>query len=549
MARKSRKNIVQAEQTNIQTTYKAAAYVRLSTEKEQTLARGTIENQANFIKNYIAQQEDMELYDIYVDDDITGTTYDRPDFQRMIADIRRKKINVVIVKDLSRLGRNYVETGELLEMTFPMLNVRVIAITDNYDSDKGAGGLSVAITNMINDFYAKDISKKIYTAKQSMMSKGIPTGAVPFGYKNAYDENGTRIIVIDDEPAETVRLIFKMFIEGSNTTEIATYLNLSGCLTPYQYRYRDRPEKLAEKPYLKWTVNRVRDILFNDVYTGKYTLKRREKAYFRNEDIHRNPQDEWLVFEDHHPAIISKEDYAMTVELRENKCDFSTKRKYTRAKCENLLKGKIFCKCGAAYGISHKTLFCNRRKQYGADICNNENITADALYDMVFSVIQEQIAFLLEEDKIIKALIRTSDTLIRKNNLLARQTEKQRAIQRIYTLKSELYSDYTDDILTEQEYIALNREYSAQIESVESELANITQAIQSLEQSPVDSEKIKTIIHKYKNKRKLSQEMVDALISKVIIYDGKHIEVQLSFDDVLQETLAKHKERQAVLNG
>ena len=194
-------------------------------------------------------------------------------------------------------------------------------------------------------------------------------------------------------------------------------------------------------------------------------------------------------------------------------------------------------------------MFCNRRKDYGNDICNNENIAADALYDTVFSVIQEQISFLLEEDKIIKAVSRTSDTIARKNNLLARQAEKQRAIQRIYTLKSELYSDYTDDILTEQEYIALNREYSAQIESLESELTNITKSMQILEHTPVNSDKIKTIIKKYKNKRKLSQEMVDALISKVIIYDSKNIEVQLSFDDVLQETLAKREERQAVLNG
>ena len=129
------------------------------------------------------------------------------------------------------------------------------------------------------------------------------------------------------------------------------------------------------------------------------------------------------------------------------------------------------------------------------------------------------------------------------------QAKKQANIKRLYKLKSELYSDYTADMFMEKEYITLNREYSAQIESIEIELANITRSIQSLEQSSVDSEKIKTIIHKYKNTRKLSQEMVDALISKVIIYDSKNIEVQLNFDDVLQETLAKREERQAVLNG
>lgn len=551
MARKSRKTVITPDTNIFQPICKVAAYVRLSTEKEQTLARGTIENQANFIKEYIARQEDMELYDIYVDDDITGTTYDRPDFQRMMTDIRRKKINVVIVKDLSRLGRNYVETGELLEMTFPMLNVRVIAITDNYDSDKGAGGLSVAITNMVNDFYAKDISKKIYTAKQSMMQKGIPTGAVPFGYKNAYDENGTRIIVIDDEPAETVKLIFKMFLDGKSTKDIADILNKKGCLTPYQYRYRDRPEKLAERPYLKWTIHRVAAILAQDVYTGKYTLKKREKAYFRNEDIHHNPQDEWLVFEDHHPAIISKEDFDKAAELKKRKLGKNAKHKKPVIKYENLLKGKLFCKCGSAYGNKRNgnTFYCLRKHTYGEEVCNNDNISHYTLYNAVLSVIKEQIDLLLDEDKIIKALNYSSSAMLRKKSLISMQAKKQANIKRLYKLKSELYSDYTADMFTEKEYITLNREYSAQIESIEIELANITRSIQSLEQSSVDSEKIKTIIHKYKNKRKLSQEMVDALISKVIIYDSKNIEVQLNFDDVLQETLAKREERQAVLNG
>lgn len=405
----------------------------------------------------------MELFDIYIDDDMTGTNYDRPDFQRMMADVRRKKINLVIVKDLSRLGRNYVETGELLEMTFPMLNVRVISITDNYDSDKGVGGLSVAITNMVNDFYAKDISKKVYTSKHSLMNKGIPTAAIPFGYKAVYDESGTRTMIINDEPAETVRLIFKMFIEGHTTKEIAEYLNANGCLTPYLYRYRNKPEKLAEKPHLRWTIATVISILINDVYTGKYTSKKRERAYFRNENEHSNPQEKWLVFENHHAAIISKEDYEKAVELRKTKYNTSAKHKVKKFKPINLLKGKIFCKCGAAYNIRYKTLQCYRNQRYGADICNNERIIADELYDMILSVIQEKITFLLEEDKVIKALNRTSDTRIRKNKLITAQSEKQRAIRHIYTLKSELYSDYTNGILSEQEYIALNREYSDKI--------------------------------------------------------------------------------------
>ncbi len=166
MARKSRKNITADNAVQTVVNYKAAAYIRLSAENELTLNAGSINNQEEFVRKYISEKEDIDLYDVYIDDDITGTNYNRPEFQRLMADIIRKRVNTVIVKDLSRLGRNLTETGELIEMTFPRMNVRVIAITDKYDSNNGTGGLSVAVTNLMNEYYARDISKKICSALQ-----------------------------------------------------------------------------------------------------------------------------------------------------------------------------------------------------------------------------------------------------------------------------------------------------------------------------------------------------------------------------------------------
>ena len=171
MARKSRKNITADNAVQTIVNYKAAAYIRLSAENELTLNAGSINNQEEFVRKYISEKEDIELYDVYIDDDITGTNYNRPEFQRLMADIIRKRVNTVIVKDLSRLGRNLTETGELIEMTFPRMNVRVIAITDKYDSNNGTGGLSVAVTNLMNEYYARDISKKICSQLVTLVAK------------------------------------------------------------------------------------------------------------------------------------------------------------------------------------------------------------------------------------------------------------------------------------------------------------------------------------------------------------------------------------------
>ena len=255
MARKSRKNIVKNDIVETKKIYKAAAYIRLSAENEITLAVGSLNNQIEFVKDYISLQADMELYDIYIDDDITGTHFNRPEFQRMMSNVEKGNVNAVVVKDLSRLGRSFYETSELVEMTFPKKKVRVIAINNSYDSDRKEAGLTEAITNLMNDYYSRNITKKICAATDTLMKKGIPVGKVPYGYKLIKDENNVNQMVIDEEPAEVVRLIFKLFNGGKTRMEIAEILNEKGIMTSYCYRLCKTPEKLADKPYLKWNIH------------------------------------------------------------------------------------------------------------------------------------------------------------------------------------------------------------------------------------------------------------------------------------------------------
>ena len=465
MARKSRKNITADNAVQTVVNYKAAAYIRLSAENELTLNAGSINNQEEFVRKYISEKEDIELYDVYIDDDITGTNYNRPEFQRLMADIIRKRVNTVIVKDLSRLGRNLTETGELIEMTFPRMNVRVIAITDKYDSNNGTGGLSVAITNLMNEYYARDISKKICSALRTMQQNGIPTGKAPYGYKLVKDENNNNKMVIDEAPAAVVKEIFDLFISGKTRREIADILNEKSILTPYCYRLRNKPESLIDRKYLCWTSSNINNILSNDTYTGRYTTGKRVQAFYKNEGRHFVPQSEWTVFEDHHEPIISKEDFAKACEIAKQ---YTIKHKPREQKTANIFAKKIFCGCGSALvyakGPKNSYYHCYKKYTYGKELCGAANITYDYIANIVLNAIKEQMDFLLEEDKVIKELSKNSETAVKKNMLLSRQSERQHKMQQACKLKSELYSDYTDGLLTEKEYIALNLEYSRRIE-------------------------------------------------------------------------------------
>lgn len=268
MARKSRTQPKQSPDTLnvLSKVYKTAIYVRLSAEKDETRDRKTLINQRNLIKNFVDQQMDMEIHDIYMDDEISGTTFDRPEFERMMSDMRAGRINCIVVKDLSRLGRDYIETGNLVERVFPMMNIRFVAITDNYDSSKKDADLMVAVTNIANDLYAKDISKKISSSKQEAMEKGIPVGRVTYGYKVVLDENKVRVMVEDKEAADVVRWIFNEAEKGTLHSVIAAELNAKHILTPAQYKVRHNIEKLEKLRGVKWTVDTLSQILKNDNY-------------------------------------------------------------------------------------------------------------------------------------------------------------------------------------------------------------------------------------------------------------------------------------------
>lgn len=546
MARKSRTQPKQSMDTQkvLSKVYKTAVYVRLSAEKDETRDRKTLINQRNLIKNFVDQQMDMEIYDIYMDDEISGTTFDRPEFERMMSDMRAGRINCIVVKDLSRLGRDYVETGNLVERVFPMMDVRFVAITDNYDSSKKDADLMVAVTNIANDLYAKDISKKVYSCKHEAMEKGIPAGNVAYGYKVVLDENKVRVMVEDKEAADIVRWIFNETEKGILQSVTAEKLNAEHIFTPSQYRVRNNREKLEKLSGVKWTVDTLSQILKNEVYIGKYVTGKDRVCLYRHEKRHMTSKDEWNVFENHHTPLVTKEQF-YAVQKNKRKA-----LKPAKKQTVNMLKGKITCGCcGSSIHIhpeKHaKVYMCTHRKRYGKDSCNCLPVKVDDVYAAVLAVIKEQIQVFTDKESLLKEHHRDS-RIVRQEQVYMEAVNKcVREMDRLMELKSGLYADYTEELLDEKEYLQLNREYSQRIEKLKAQADEYRQAASQYESAEKTVAQLKAEMLKFKGKRKLTQEMVDLLVAQVHIYEDKNLEIVLNYEDELKRFAELDIEREA----
>lgn len=546
MARKSRTQPKQSMDTQkvLSKVYKTAVYVRLSAEKDETRDRKTLINQRNLIKNFVDQQMDMEIYDIYMDDEISGTTFDRPEFERMMSDMRAGRINCIVVKDLSRLGRDYVETGNLVERVFPMMDVRFVAITDNYDSSKKDADLMVAVTNIANDLYAKDISKKIYSCKHEAMEKGIPAGNVAYGYKVVLDENKVRVMVEDKEAADIVRWIFNEAEKGILQSVIAEKLNAEHIFTPSQYRVRNNREKLEKLSGVKWTVDTLSQILKNEVYIGKYVTGKDRACLYRHEKRHMTSKDEWNVFENHHTPLVTKEQFYV---VQKNK---RKALKPAKKQTVNMLKGKITCGCCGSRIHIHpekhaKVYMCTHRKRYGKDSCNCLPVKVDDVYAAVLAVIKEQIQVFTDKESLLKEHHRDS-RIVRQEQVYMEAVNKcVKEMDRLMELKSGLYADYTEELLDEKEYLQLNREYSQRIEKLKAQADEYRQAASQYESAEKTVAQLKAEMLKFKGKRKLTQEMVDLLVAQVHIYEDKNLEIVLNYEDELKRFAELDIEREA----
>lgn len=558
MARKSRKNMMPLEATALpdkekKVLFKAGLYARLSHETEENIERGTIETQMELMKNYVKDHEDIVIEEEYYDASFTGTNFERPDFKRMLEDAKTGRINCIIVKDLSRLGRNYVEMGNYIERVFPFLNVRFIAVTDDFDSFRPGTDLMMPLKNIVNEFYAKDISKKVSTAhRRKWTTDEYMCGFAPYGYLKSKTEKNR--IVVDEATAGNVRLIYKLFLEGKGYTPIAKYLNEQGIMSPLMYL-----KSLGYQQNVRtngvWTKTTVKSILTNQAYIGSAVHGKVVIEKYNNIPLHATDPSEWVIVENTHEPLVDKETFEKAQERAKEISDAYFAKEFTKhpPNEKNLLKGKIVCgDCGKGMRLSPRTTksyvyFCGTFSDGINPACSRHKIDQEDVNKAVFAQISNHMRCCIDALRVIRELNARSNGLKKYDVYEKAITRQRRELEKVNRKFSELYGDYSEHLINESEYLTLKQQYLLKSEALKKEIDNLLVSQNLYSKNYKIDEDWENLINKYLKCRKLNKELADAFVDKVQVFEDGRISVNLVYDDCLEELLQVKNKREGDL--
>lgn len=407
MPRVSRKRHIAENSQPTVRIYKAAIYVRLSVEDARKKSSDSIGTQKTLLLDFLSSHPDIELYDIYEDVNYTGTNFNRPAFTRMIEDIKTGLVDCVIVKDLSRFGRSFEETGHFLERVFPFLQVRFISAGDNYDSLTASiddSSLIVPLKNLMNEIYARDISKKVKAGKKMKQQRGEFCGAfAPYGYIKVGPS-----FAIDDETAPVVRQIFEWIIEGFSDSAIAGKLNDLKILPPSRYRFEKGITKSKKHEQTKfWYKSAIKRISEYPVYTGVMASGKYQSQFLTGGGVTTTSPEEWIITENAHPAIIDYDVYEAVKKIRQARKDNYQER--SAIVSDNIFKGLIFCgDCGSHMTRQKRrakhTFLCNVYQEVNRSACTAKPIREADLRVALFEYLSREIALAVNMEQIISDL-------------------------------------------------------------------------------------------------------------------------------------------------
>jgi DNA invertase Pin-like site-specific DNA recombinase len=554
MARKSRKESAAVTPAAAEVKgYKSVIYVRLSREDERKIASESVENQMEFLKDFVEKDSSLVLTGEYVDRHVTGTKFDRPEFNRMIDDIRSGKINCVVVKDLSRLGRNYLEAGDYIEKIFPFFGVRFIAVTDNYDSltsNPTEDGLVVPLKNLINEAYAKDISKKICTSFENQFKQGIffATTAA-YGYKK--DPEDPHMVLVDEDVKDIVVRIFTEYTGGKSLNQIARDLNNDGIPAPSVY-WQEKDVIHKQKYSSVWENKQIRNLLLNPIYIGDVQIAKTQKCYYKGITSAIKRDDGYYV-ENHHEAIIDRDTFQRAQEMMEVKRAeyFSTRGKYEgiQNNRESIFRGVLYCDhCGKKMNIYRRTVkLVNGVGHYSTYVCrrsanNNlndppKNVKADDLDALVLKLIQQHIAVYVDAKDRLKKLNRAPAASVKKAELQKKMTDLEARQDKINNFIKNLYEDFADGVFTEDDYLEMKAGYLAELDAVSAEIGEVQRAIDLYAADYAGDEEMAAAFAKYIGVESISRELVTTFIKKITCYSKTRFEVEYTRGDELQELL------------
>lgn len=525
---------------------RAGRYVRLSRKDGDKEESDSIANQKELIRAFAQDKPDIEIKETYEDDDYSGVNFDRPGFQRMMEDIRSGKIDCVIVKDLSRLGRNYIETGKLLERFFPFMNVRFIAINDAYDSkhhNAQTDSLIIPFKNLINDTYCADISKKIRSQFEVRRQNGEYIGSfAAFGYLKAKDETGRNQLVIDENAAPIIRDIFQWKIEGQSAQGIADKLNTLGVPSPLEYKRQcgsNYTTVFGKAARSKWTAVAVGRILRNDLYVGVLTQGISTTANYKIKQRIQREASEWARVEGTHEAIISAEDFSLVAGLLK-----SDTRSAPGSHSLYLFSGLLYCgDCGrslvrkpAAKG-KYASFVCSTYK-HDKKMCQSHSISERIVSEAVFETLTLHIRECVELERMLDFI---GDMPLHRHNAQKLQkqiADKQAEIECISARRVKLYENFADGIMSRAEYERICAAFERQANEADAALLALESELDRC--SGNNGQKNRWIEHykKYHNLQSLTRNAVVELIERITVYQDRRLEIKLRYQSDMENAIA-----------
>lgn len=529
-----------------------ALYCRLSQDDMLQGESNSITNQKAILKKY-AEDSGFSNLVYYVDDGVSGTTFERDGFKAMMADVEAGKVGTVITKDLSRLGRDYLKTGEYIEIIFPDYDVRYIAINDNVDTLKSENEL-MALKNIFNDWYARDTSKKIRAVFKAKGQSGKPLSLPIYGYKASEEDKHKWII--DDEPAAVVRKIYKLCISGYGPTQIARKLTDDGIPNPTAYAISQGRNPANKNSRLdRWCTETVIDILEHPEYIGHTVNFRTRRKSYKNKRKIENPKEDWLIFENTHEPIVTQQEFELVQEMRKNK------RRNQKQETVNPFSDICFCAdCGKKLYLcrsrslseDQEHLKCSTHSA-DKDRCSAHYIRTVVLKELVLNALNKLLDNVKDnEAEFVQTAMDNSASKHSSDVFKAKKAlnQAEKRITELDRLFVRLYEDNISGKISDERFAVLSAGYEDEQKKLKAKASELTAFIETAEQKCADVNSFIKVVQKYEHITELTSEIMHELIEKIVVYapeksDGhrtQQIEIHFRFDVAVATAIADSRE-------
>ena len=517
--------------------YRAIKYIRLSYTDDKTVESNSVANQRKLIDDFIAKHDDIEVVAEKVDDGYSGVLYDRPAFTEMMELIKQGKANCVIVKDLSRLGREYIETGRYLRRVFPAYGVRFIAINDNFDTlNEKADELSVSIKNIMNEEYSRDISVKTRSALDIKRRNGDFVGAFTvYGYLKTGESH--KSLVIDPFAANVVRDIFRKRLEGYSANSIAAELNERGILSPLAYkRLQGLPYAkggYADREDCKWSATTVIRILQDEIYTGTMVQGKQKTPHFKLKELETKPPEEWVRVEGTHEAIIDKADFDLVQKLR--RLDTRTAPHLEKV---HLFSGVLVCGCCGSRmtrktnhykGKEYHYYYCPSGKKGG---CQSSSMIKESdLIECVQTSLKNHIDSIVTLNSFITSVSqeRINRELVQEYTQYIQANERQ--LEQVESFKRKLYESLVNGLISKEEFLQYKQDYNAKAEKIKASIESLNEKMNDVLENRSDRNRWINHFLQFSSMQEIDRSAVVRLIHCICITGKKELEITFNYYD------------------